>query len=75
MVAVARPPYSGTAHQVTLNAFESPDVKTLPPAEGFKSAKNGAIRGGPVNSLDTDRSVLAVSPSPNVRFPSEFTNM
>src|SRR4029453_899301 len=64
-----------TPHQVTVVASDDACRKTRPlPVDGSRSAKNGATRGGPVRNRDTLRSELAVSLSPNVMLPSEFTN-
>ena len=64
----------GTAHHVTVVASAALSKKTSPPADGSRSAKNGAIRGAPDASRSSPRSVDALSPSSNVRLPSELTN-
>ena len=65
---------SGTAHQVTVTAPAPAAANTAPPADGSRSARKGAMRGGPVSSREMLREVLASSPSSNVRLPSELTN-
>ena len=64
---------SGTAHQVTVKASGAAFTKIPPPAEGSRSAKKGATRGAPERTRPRERAVVATSPSPKVRLPSEFT--
>ncbi len=73
--AVTRPvaSKSGTAHQVTVKASGAALTNIPPPAEGSRSAKKGATRGTPVRTRPRDRAVVATSPSPKVRLPSELT--
>ena len=64
-----------TLHQVTVYASAAALTKTLPtPVDGSRSAKNGAMRGGPVTRRPMLRSVLALSSSTRVMLPSELTN-
>ena len=65
-----------TPHHVTvLHRSAAAFAKTRPsPVLGSRSARNGAIRGGPVSSRATLRSVLAWSSSSKVTLPSELTN-
>ena len=63
-----------TLHQVTVYWSAAALTKILPePVVGSRSAKNGAMRGGPVTIRPRLRSVLALSSSPNVMLPSELT--
>jgi len=62
----------GTPHHVTVYVSLLALTKTAPPADGSRSANAAAMRGGPVRNRETSRSVLAVSDSPKVMFPSEL---
>ena len=64
----------GTAHHVIVIAAAALSTNTRPPADGSRSAKNGAIRGAPAARRARLRAVDALSASPNVRLPSELTN-
>ena len=64
-----------TPHHVTVYWSAAAFAKTRPsPVLGSRSARNGAIRGGPVSNRATLRSVLARSSSSKVMLPSELTN-
>ena len=62
-----------TPHQVTVSASALACTKTRPPVEGSRSAKNGAMRGGPPRRRAKPRVVEAESASSKVRLPSELT--
>ena len=62
-----------TAHQVTVYWSAAAFTKIRPPAVGSRSDRNSETRGGPVSSRATFRSVLALSSSSKVTFPSELT--
>ena len=63
-----------TPHQVTTNASDADATYTPPAADGSRSAKNGAMRGGPPSRRAKPRVDDAVSASSKVRLPSELTN-
>ena len=73
-VIVCGSPKPGTAHQVIVTASGALSKNMRPPADGSRSAKNGAIRGAPEARRSSPRVVDALSASSNVRLPSELTN-